>query len=260
MKAGKGTVAAAVALGIAVLWTAFGRQFVFEAAYPAENGANLFVRKIWLPLKDAFLKPSLASENRRLADEIARLRMRLSDYASLAAENASLRKALDFDRRVSPDWIAAPVLSRGGTLGAGGMIRIGKGTSAGVRRGAAVVVPEGIVGRVEETSLHTATVRLASDPAVQVACETVASAAGERPVSAGILRGGRLLHIRRDADLRAGVKIATSGLGGVYPRGIAVGTLSEDAHDGDLLLEKEGRVRLAVDFESLDNVFVRRED
>ena len=224
-----------------------------------ENGTNWFVRHVFRPIGTALTRPRLAAENRRLLDEIARLKMQLADHAELAAENDRLRAALDFDRRNPDTWIAAPVLSRGGTLGAGDMLRIGKGSAAGVRKGAAVAVPEGLVGQVAEVSRHTAEIRLVTDPAVKVACE-VATGEADRPATFGILSGGRLVHLKRDLVLPEHAKVVTSGLGEVYPRGIAVGTLSQGVHADETQLEQVGEVVPAVDFLSLENVFIRRED
>ena len=224
-----------------------------------ENGTNWFARHVFRPIGAAWARPRLAAENRRLLDEIARLKMQLSDHAELAAENDRLRAALDFDRRNPGTWVAAPVLSRGGTLGAGDMLRIGKGSAAGIRKGVAVAVPEGLVGQVAEVSRHTAEVRLLTDPAVKVACEVETGEVG-RPAAFGILSGGRLVHLKRDLVLPEYAKVVTSGLGGVYPRGIMVGTLSQGAHADETQLEQEGEITPAVDFPLLETVFIYREE
>ena len=224
-----------------------------------ENGTNWFVRHVFRPIGAALTRPRLAAENRRLLDEIAQLKMQVADHAELAAENDRLRAALDFDRRNPGTWIAAPVLSRGGTLGAGDMLRIGKGSAANIRKGAAVVVPEGLVGQVAEVSLHTAEVRLVTDPAVKVACEVETGEAGS-PAAFGILSGGRLVHLKRDLILPEHAKVVTSGLGEVYPRGIAVGVLSQGAHADETQLEQVAEIVPAVNFLSLENVFIHREE
>ena len=259
MKKRKGILAALAILGAFLLWAVIGRQTAAEAVYPVENGTNWLVRHVFRPIGVALTRPHLAAENRRLLDEIAQLKMQLADHAELAAENDRLRMALDFDRRNPDTWIAAPVLSRGGTLGAGDMLRIGKGTAAGIRKGAAVAVPEGLVGQVADVSRHTAEIRLVTDPAVKVACEVVTGVA-DGPAAFGILSGGRLVHLKRDLVLPEHAKVVTSGLGEVYPRGITVGTLSQGAHADETQLEQVGEIAPAVDFPSLETVFIHRED
>jgi rod shape-determining protein MreC len=259
LKAKKGILAALVIFGAFLLWVAIGRQTAAEAVYPVENGANWLVRHVFHPMGAALARPRLAAENRRLMDEIARLKMQLADHAELAAENDRLRVALDFDRRNPGTWIAAPVLSRGGTLGAGDMLRIGKGSAAGIRKGAAVAVPEGLVGQVADVSRHTAEIRLVTDPAVKVACE-VMTEEPDGPAAFGILSGGRLVHLQRDLVLPEHAKVVTSGLGEIYPRGITVGTLAQGAHVDETQLEQVGEIVPAVDFSSLETVFIYREE
>ena len=255
MKKQKSILAALAILGAFLLWAVIGRQTAAEAVYPVENGTNWFVRHVFRPIGTALTRPRLAAENRRLLDEIAQLKMQLADHAELAAENDRLRVALDFDRRNPGTWIAAPVLSRGGTLGAGNMLRIGKGSAAGIRKGAAVAVPEGLVGQVAEVSRHTAEIRLITDPAVKVACE-VMTEEPDGPAAFGILSGGRLVHLKRDLVLPEHAKVVTSGLGEVYPRGITVGTLLQGAHADETQLEQVGEIAPTVDFPSLETVFI----
>ena len=256
LKAKTGIIAATALIGVFATWVTVGRMAAAEMVYPVENGASWFSRHVSHPLKEAMVRPRLAAENRRLALEIARLKMLLADRDVLAAENDRLRTALDFADRAKGEWIPAPVLSRGGSLGAGAALRIGKGSLAGVRSGAAVASPDGLVGRVSDVSPHTAEVRLITDPSVKVACET--DAGGH--AAFGILSGGRLMHLKRDFVLQPHAKIITSGLGGVYPRGLTVGFLRDGTHEDETQLEREGEVVPAVDFPSLEDVFIRREE
>ena len=259
LKARTGIFTALAIIGAFAAWVAVGRQTAAEVVYPIENGAGWFARRVAHPLKEALVRPRLAADNRRLAAENARLKMLLADHDALAAENARLRNALDFEANRPGEWIAAPVLSRGGTLGVGDVLRVGKGSGAGIRKGAAVAAPQGLVGRVTEVSPHTAEVRLVTDPAVKVACEMAAGEDG-RQTAFGILAGGRLIHLKRDIILKPRTKIITSGLGGVYPRGLTVGFLVHGAHEDETQLEQEGEVTPAVDFPSLEDVFIHREE
>ena len=259
MKARKGILAALAVLGVLAFWLAIGRQTAAEAVYPVENGAHWFDRHVLRPLLDALARPRLAAENRRLNDEIAALRMQLIDHAAIVDENDRLRSALDFNARNPGKWIAAPVLSRGGALGSGDMLRIGKGTAAGVRKGLAVATPDGVVGRVADVSPHTAEVRLITDPVVKVACE-VETSDSDGKAAFGILSGGMLVNVNRDAKLPVHAKVVTSGHGGVYPRGLDVGILANGTHPDETQLEQEGLVAPTVDFQSLETVFVYRDE
>jgi len=241
-----------------------------EAVYPAENGRNWFARKVGAPLVALFSRIDLQAENHRLKEENAALKMAL-------AERRSSQSPQPPDREFS--WLPARVLSRNGAAGVRGYLRIGKGSNDGVKTGAAVAVPEGLVGRVTTVTPHTCEVRLITDPAVRVACEIESPDPSLGPIY-GIVYGGgsvcaaaeadacvlyvvnplRIRHLRKKPDLPPNAKIITSGLGGTFPRGLVVGFLMDGQHADETKLEREGDVVPAVDFPSLEDVFIRRED
>lgn len=273
-------LAALLALAL-FMWR--GRGAAAEAVYPVENGRNWLARHVGMRLRGMFTQANLAVENRRLKEEVAALRMELSVRDSRSAARDSGRvdsepRAANRDLQAA-NWISAPVLSRNGATGVNGYLRVGKGSLAGVKAGAAVAVPEGLVGRVMTVTPHTSDVRLISDPSVRVACEIETSNPAFGPVY-GILYGGgaacvaaeaeasilyvvnplRIRHLQRQPDLPPRARIITSGLGGIFPRGLVVGFLIDGQHADETKLEREGDVVPAVDFPTLEDVFIRRED
>ena len=237
------------------------RVLAVEAVYPVEHARQAFVSSVWSRVVGAFRGAAAQAENGHLRREVAAREILRSDVARLQAENARLRRALDFSEGHSGVWIPAEVLSTGG--GAAGVrdaLRIGKGTLSGVVKGAVVAVPEGLVGIVTAVSPHTAEVTLVTDPSVKAACEigslTSRGATGVLSGSGGDLLLVRYLRIVNRAEMRPGAAVFTSGRGGVFPRGLTVGTLHlvrESDHG------PEGEVRPAVDCSSLTEVFVRHE-
>ena len=195
-----------------------------------------------------------------LRREVAALALARDDVARLEAENARLRRVLEYRDQNPETWLVAEVLAAGGALGPRRTMRVGKGSLAGVREGAVVVVPEGLVGRVESVTPHTSEIRLVTDPSVGVGCEVALPGGGNLR---GTLAGGTgerlaLKHILSAAEVPPRSPVYTSGLGGVYPKGIAVGTLLEVRNDSDSP-RREGEVLPAVDFATLRDVFIRRE-
>lgn len=279
MKGNTGTVAALVALAALGLWLACGRSLAKEAVYPVENARVWTVRGPVAWLKAVCRPAQTASENQRLRTEAAALRMLETERNALAEENQRLRKLLAYSAAATNRWICAPVLSRDGAGGVRGLMRVGRGSADGVKTNATVAVPGGLVGRVEQVSRSTADVRLLTDPSVKVACEIQT---GDPSLGAvhGILEGGgthiahartglsilylvnplRIRHMKRRPALPPNAKIITSGLGGVFPRGLTVGYLVEGCEEDETQLEREGAVMPAVDFQSLEDVFIRRED
>ena len=278
-----GIVSALLAVAALGLWLVCGRSVAKEAVYPAENGRNWIVRTLGARLKGLLHGARAEAENRRLRGELARLEMVRADAERIAAENDRLRGLLALDGRnhllTTNGWLCAPVLSRNGAGGVRGLLRIGRGSAQGVAVGAAVAVPDGLVGRVEQVTPRTADVRLITDPSVKVSC-LVETGDPDMAYLPGILEGGgartvraeasasvlfvldplRIRHLKRRPELPARARIITSGLGGVFPRGLTAGFLVDGQDVDESQLEREGDVIPAVDFASLEDVFIRRED
>ena len=232
-----------------------------ESVYPLERARRILSDKAWSRVVGLFRGAEASAENVRLRREVAALALARDDVARLEAENARLRDALGYAARAPGEWLVAAVLAgEGGAVSAHNMLRVGKGSLAGVRKGAVVVVPEGLVGRVESVTPHTSEIRLVTDPSLKVGCE-VALPGGD--FLRGTLAGGTderlvLRHILSPAEVPPRSPVYTSGRGGIYPKGIAVGTLLEVRRDHDAP-RREGEVMPAVDFSTLRDVFIRRE-
>lgn len=286
-------ILAFIGAGLALaLWFFCGSYIAAEAVYPVENGANWISRHVGSRIKSLFAGSSAFSENERLRKEVACLRMACAEFARVTDENKRLRGMLGLDGPgdsvpfSTNRWICARVLSRGAAAGNPCVLRLGRGSLAGVKRGAVVAVPEGLVGRIANVTPNTSELRLITDPSTRVACEVELGGEpgahdGAQPsrLAHGILYGRghspvastetsilyivhplRVRNVERQTVLPQRAKIITSGLGGVFPRGLTVGFLIDGAHGDETNLEQEGDVEPAVDFLSLENVFIRRED
>lgn len=246
-------------IGAAVLVAS--RSVSIEAAYPVEHAKQAFVVTVWSRIVGFFRGSSVCAENIRLKREVAALSVLKGDVARLESENARLRRVLGYRPKTSGSWLVAGVLSAGG--GAAGVhdtVRVDKGSLAGVREGAIVIVPEGLVGRVTSVTPHTSEITLITDLSSKVACETTMP--GNRKVS-GILTGGgegrlSLRHLTGAEKGSFSARVLTSGRGGVFPRGMAAGTLTGVREDTKGL-SYEGEVRPTVDFSTLEDVFIHYE-
>lgn len=275
MKRAFGLFAVFAALSVAAVWILGGRAVAVEAVYPVERTLTGVVRDFRNRFRAVWSRQKIGPELARLRSQEELLALVRSDNARLAAENAKLRESLDYPKTLRGDWIVAPVLGRNGTEGVKSLMRVGKGSGDGVKKGAPVVAKDGVVGRVDEVSAHTALVRLLSDPAMRISCEVetsleagsiargIVSGSGARRVfgddTAGIVYfvpPYRLEHVRPDAVCKKGARVVTSGLGGVYPPGLAIGEIVDVAPYDEKRLECEGLVKPAVDFAGLENVFI----
>lgn len=250
------TLTAVAAVG--ALFLLFFRGAAPELAYPAERAKVSFMRRAWSRVAGAFRGAEAAAENVRLRREVAALSLARGDAERMEVENARLRRSLGYAERRPGEWIAAEVLSRdGAAAGVRRTLRVGKGSRDGVSEGAVVVVPEGLVGRVTAVTPHTAEITLVTDPSVKVSCE--AEVVSGRPMRGILCGGGDFLvmrHVTGAEGASPRTRILTSGLGGVFPKGIEVGAFVQMNGVGSAL---EAEVQPSVDYQALEDVFIRNE-
>jgi len=182
----------------------------------------------------------LALENRALSEEIVYLRGEMRMARELERDNQMLRDSLEFVRRFPNRLISCEVVGRDST-GWWQTIRLDKGTSSGVAEGRAVITPEGLIGRTVSVSERTADVLLLSDSSCKVSVRLsrsgafgVVSGLGSKP---GVQPACRMDYLLRDADVQEGDEIVTSGMGGLFPKGLIVGRVQRvEVHEGGLYL------------------------
>ncbi len=131
---------------------------------------------------------------------------------------------------------------------------IDQGSSSGVRAGMPVITGSGVVGVVAGTTPGAAEVLLVIDLQSRV------DAYVQRSRARGTVRGRseepcEFDYVLREDDVRQGDQLLTSGLGGVYPKGLVVGTVA-DVERKPYGLFQTVRVTPAVDFRKLEEVFV----
>ncbi len=176
----------------------------------------------------------LAGENQRMAAELARLLGEVRDLKNLERENEKLRGALEFSSRARRDLIPAEVIARS-REGWWQTLRINKGSDQGVAVDQAVISVDGLVGRVASVSDRTADVLMLSDPTCQVSAQILRTAAfgivsGRGPQWDGSVVC-RMEFINKNIPVQPGDEVITSGLGGIFPRGLLVGYVDRIATD-----------------------------
>jgi len=256
-----GALLAIVLAAIGALLLVGSRSSSIEAVYPVERAKRILSSGLRARLIGCFKGGAAAAENQRLKLELAQLRLLRGEADRLKTENDRLRRALGYMARHPETWLAAGVLSHGGgAVGSRTTLRVDKGSLAGVKAGAVVVVPEGLVGGVSSVTPHTAEVKLITDPSVRVACEIVT---GGPTRAFGIVSGGEddvlaIRHLKNAESASPNSRVLTSGRGGVFPPGLEIGTLLDVRKDARGLV-REGEVLPPVGFSTLEDVFIRRE-
>lgn len=248
----------ALAAIVAVVFVCFPAATA-EAVYPLERAVGWFSRTVLTRFSGLVAGAEAQAECVRLRREVAELSVWRGECARLKAENARLRQAAGFAARAGAEWLPAALLAPEGRSVF--LRRVDRGSLAGVRVGAVVCTGEGLVGIVETVTPHTSLVRLILDPSVMVACEIVGPDSAR---AGGILAGGNeeqleLRHLSARGRFSLRDAVVTSGRGGVFPGGIAVGTVMRVQRDED---GRVGEIEVdpAVDFDELQEVFIRREE
>lgn len=198
----------------------------------------------------------LRSENRRLREELQRLKGELKALQEATLENQRLRALLELKGRVPGRAIAAQVVGKDATNWFK-TILIDKGSESGIRRNMVVITPDGLVGRVLEATPISSKVQLITDPVSAV------GALVQRSRVTGVVAGHlglttRLKYLPLLADVAVGDEVITSGMGGVFPKGIPIGKVAlVKRPSGALFLEAE--VTPTADFSRLEEVLVMTE-
>ena len=131
---------------------------------------------------------------------------------------------------------------------------VDRGTEQGVRPGNPVITNKGVVGMVTAASGHAARTMLVMDR------QSTVDGIVQRSRTRGLIPGrGRddlqFEFVGRGADVQIGDVIITSGLGGIYPKGLRLGAVVSLSDPGGALMQ-HASVQPAVDFGRLEQVFV----
>lgn len=202
-------------------------------------------------LRATALRPFIAIQDRLVnsrlrSQQVAVVQSQMDSLVSLMAtqgglsdENRTLRSLLQLRNRLGPAFHAAALL-RPGTPGSESMFIVDVGRAQGVREGAPVVDRHGLVGLIREVRPRTSVGIDWTHPDFRASAMLAdGTAFGMVETQRGAFREEDLLVLNGTAFYEAvpvGMPVVTSGLGGVFPRGIPIGSVAGVA-------EAEGRWR-----------------
>ncbi|MEP6756989.1 MAG: rod shape-determining protein MreC [Chthonomonadales bacterium] len=207
-----------------------------------------------------FAGKGVAEENARLKRENGALLEQANANREAIIANDRLRKQLGFANDPKQPRLAAEVVSRH-PFPKFETIIISRGSRDGVDIHNVVVSAEGLIGQVYDVSSTTSAVLLITDTGAAVGA--MVQRAESRAV--GVVKGNgsaslNLNYLAKDADVKVGDEIITSGMGGplgVFPKGIVIGSISHiksDASGSDRIIT----VKPAVALDHLEEVFILR--
>ena len=216
-------------------------------------------RMVWLtvltPIQEAFaFIPSylnLKSENRFLRQKLVQTQLQAADLEERRFENQRLRGLLSLKDRKQYTYIPAEVIGWNTDQGLNTMV-IDVGSSDQVRKYMAVVMEDGVLGRVIEVGLTSSFVQLLTDRNCRI------SGLVQRSREQGMIRyqsNELYMQLPLRSDVRLGDRVVTSGLGETFPSGLSVGRISQIAL-GSRNLFKQVSIIPAVELNRLEEVFV----
>jgi rod shape-determining protein MreC len=226
---------------------------LFEVTVPVQKAVSMplsWVRGRYSRYVDLV---DLRAENELLRTRVASLEEENLQYREALVAGGRLERIVamrdDFESPLQPAEVVGQDVSPWFRS-----VLIDRGRKHEVRSGMPMVTDRGVVGLVTATSPHASRAMLILDR--QSAVDGIV----QRSRARGIVRGtgsGRLefVFVVRGDDVRVGDVVITSGVGGVYPKGLRVGEVSAIEVNEDRLLHTAA-VEPAVDFERLEQVFV----
>jgi rod shape-determining protein MreC len=212
---------------------------------------------------------NLKQENDRLLLQVQALQEELNHYVNSSIQFNLLREQLGFleenpERKVFAEVIGESVDNFHHVL------LINKGRMAGIRRNFPVVLREGVVGRVQSVTALQSVVELIVDrrhrfPVLIQRSRERMDLQGEggnlrllpqdRGIASGTGDGLRMHRIRMLADVEKGDRVITSGLAGIFPKGLLVGTVTNVGRERHELFQS-AEIQPVVDFNKIEGVFV----
>lgn len=237
-----------------------GSSFIENVAsnlvMPIQNGLTYLKNKIGGNSTFFTDINNLKEENKELKEKNSQLEQSLRELENIKTQNETLKEYLNLTEKYGeyktiPGYIINKDISNySKTI----VINIGK--KDGVEKNMTVIGDEGLVGHVISVTDSTAKVQTIIDTASSVSC--MMSTTKESIVCKGTLDEAstlRAMYIPTDANIIQGDSIETSGLGGIYPKGIHIGTIKKVTNTQNMT-DRYAVVQTAVDFDKLNSVLV----
>lgn len=201
----------------------------------------------------------LRKDHAELAKQVDQLKLENARLAELARENTALREELNYHQHTPWQFIPAEVVGRDPASWLERVV-VGCGSTDGVRRGAGVITPDGVVGRVSDVTLYSATIMLLPDDQSSVA------ALVERSRVPGTVKGAgkrkhllTLNHVSGTDDIQVGDAIQTSSASSLFPPGLTIGDIVS-VEPSETGLMPSVQIKPRVNFQTLDRVLILKGD
>lgn len=229
------------------------QQIMTEVISPVQEGLTTSKENLSSFWDNYLSIVNTSKENVVLKKQISRLESDLTSMEEMRKENFRLKRLLNYSDELSHQRVMAQVVGWD-SANEFKVIRINKGTRHGIKTMSSVITDHGLVGYVYRATENYADVLTILDQNNRVDIVV------ERTRTHGIVEGVfnfkcALKYIMRNESVEVGDKLITAGVGGIYPKGIKVGMITDiDKENFGMTLNIE--VEPSVDFDKLEEVLV----
>ncbi|MCC7258704.1 MAG: rod shape-determining protein MreC [Gammaproteobacteria bacterium] len=223
------------------------RSSMAALLYPLQQAVDAPVTAARWAGENLASRETLIRENAGFRRQILDQAGRLQRMAALEAENARMRALLDSTAKVGDDVLIAEIVAVDMDRQRHRVV-LNRGGESGAFIGQALIDAQGVVGQVIRDRGASAEALLITDPDHAVPVEVVRTGLRTIAVGTGDLDRLSLPFMARNADVRTGDLLVSSGLGGKFPAGYPVATVSEVRGDsGEAFLAVTARPAAALD-------------
>lgn len=222
---------------------------------PIQSGITFLKNKISGNEQFFATMDSLKKENEELRQKNIQLEESLRKLEVIQSENSTLKEYLNLTEQYnSYQTIPAYVINKD-TSNYSRIFVINVGSDNGVKENMTVIAAEGLVGHVISVTNDTAKVQTLIDTS-NVVSSTLENSK-DNVICRGTLEKNELkaTYVSTDTVLTEGEKLYTSGMGGIYPKGIYIGAIKK-INDTKNITDRNFIVEAAVDFDNLETVLV----
>lgn len=229
------------------------RKIVLEAVAPFQSFSRFIVKSVDDSWERYVTLVGLVEKNKQLTKTIHELKAELLIYKEGYLEAKRLSTLLALRESLDYAFVAARVIAKKQTA-LSKTIVIDKGSFDGLKTGMPVVAPPGLVGRLINVSWNVSKVLLITDENSNV--DAILHRTRVQGIFSGAgLHEGKLKYITKNQDVIRGDTIISSGMGGVFPKGLLIGQVKNvEKQDKELFLKID--VTTFVDFSKLEEVLV----
>lgn len=231
-------------------------NFANAIVMPIENGLTYLKNKI--NNNNSFFEnvDKLKSENESLKQKNSELEQQMREFEIMKNENEQLKQELNLAEKYG-EYTTVPgmIISRD-ISNYSKILVINIGSDNGIKEKMTVIADEGLVGYIVSTTAKTAKIQTIVDSASATSC--LASSTRDTMICKGTIENKSILsasNIATDARIIQGDSVETSGLGGIYLKGIHVGKIKK-VNEGTNKTDSYATIEAAVDFEKLETVLV----